>query len=247
MVAPTTATFSPTARPVVMVGGIPLVWLVVLVCICVVIFVCASSYPIILIIRWRAREMRALGLEEDMDDDEPPDRPTPLPAKKKGRGGNIPIFGAGRMSTRGKWVERRDPETGAPYFENTGTGEVSWTDPRPPKMRGSAPSQPPRPNGGSGAMVSQPMPQMGQLAQSFLPPGRGPPPGVQAAPPSRGTMGAGRPQAPPQMQQAAPASDPKFEKYARMQKAGLPEGAVRNAMTRDAISEAEQNKFLGGG
>eukprot|EP00511_Aplanochytrium_stocchinoi_P002733 CAMPEP_0204836052 /NCGR_PEP_ID=MMETSP1346-20131115/24224_1 /ASSEMBLY_ACC=CAM_ASM_000771 /TAXON_ID=215587 /ORGANISM="Aplanochytrium stocchinoi, Strain GSBS06" /LENGTH=460 /DNA_ID=CAMNT_0051970517 /DNA_START=246 /DNA_END=1628 /DNA_ORIENTATION=- len=34
---------------------------------------------------------------------------------------------------------------------------------------------------------------------------------------------------------AAPAADPKFEKYERMKKAGLPEGAILNAMSRDGV------------
>mmetsp|Transcript_7402 Transcript_7402/g.9704 ORF Transcript_7402/g.9704 Transcript_7402/m.9704 type:complete len:351 (+) Transcript_7402:220-1272(+) len=35
---------------------------------------------------------------------------------------------------------------------------------------------------------------------------------------------------------AAPAADPKFEKYERMKKAGLPEGAILNAMNRDGVT-----------
>ncbi|GBG24385.1 Formin-like protein 3 [Hondaea fermentalgiana] len=39
--------------------------------------------------------------------------------------------------------------------------------------------------------------------------------------------------------------DPKFEKYAKMRKAGLPEGAIANCMTKDGISAPEQQAFFG--
>lgn len=37
----------------------------------------------------------------------------------------------------------------------------------------------------------------------------------------------------------------KFEKYARMKKAGLPEPAIENAMTKDGLDQADQDEFFG--
>jgi hypothetical protein len=39
-------------------------------------------------------------------------------------------------------------------------------------------------------------------------------------------------------------NDPKYEKYSRMTKAGLPQGAIRNAMNRDGLPDDEINKFF---
>ncbi len=44
--------------------------------------------------------------------------------------------------------------------------------------------------------------------------------------------------------QEDPKQDPKNEKYVRMQKAGLPDGAVRNAMNRDGVTGEDQNRFF---
>ena len=41
--------------------------------------------------------------------------------------------------------------------------------------------------------------------------------------------------------------DPKYEKYSKMHTAGLPEGALRNAMVRDGIDQAEQDNVEGSG
>ena len=61
-------------------------------------------------------------------------------------------------------------------------------------------------------------------------------PAAAPAPPAGGGGGGGG---------GGAANDPKFAKYARMQKAGLPEGAIRNAMKRDDVSTADQNAFFG--
>jgi hypothetical protein len=299
-----------TTTPTLLVGGIPIVWLVVLSCALIVIGVCALTYPIILLNRWRMREKT-----RDEEDDEEEEYEEPK-KRSKGRGGGLgAIFGAGgRPSTRGKWVERIDPQSGQPYYEHTGTGEVTWTDPRPQKMRnqkqvanggnlvvasmsaspmmpnmgmgggfgtpaggpsygvpggfggGPRPGMPPQgmmpPQGGMlphtgsmGNMMPPPMagpmgsmPRMNPQAFAGNPPAMPPPgnapPGMPPPPNVRRTQGPG-PGAPAPAAPAAPAADPKFEKYSRMQKAGLPEGAIRNAMNRDGLSEAEQKAFLG--
>lgn len=41
------------------------------------------------------------------------------------------------------------------------------------------------------------------------------------------------------------ALDPKFAKYSRMQKAGLPRGAIENCMRKDGLSEEDLNRFFG--
>lgn len=46
--------------------------------------------------------------------------------------------------------------------------------------------------------------------------------------------------------QTKPPIDPKFEKYVRMHNAGLPEGAVRNAMERDGVYDNAGIEFLQG-
>lgn len=290
----------------ILVGGMPIVWLVVLSCALIVIGVCALSYPLILLNRWRMREKGRSDVEEDQEEEDEEEEPRP---KKKGGA----LFGRGRQSIRGKWVERLDPQTNSPYYEHTGTGEVTWNDPRPAKMRnnkapppgpanslvaasmmqhpnmapgfpaqgygapGGFGAQPPRlPSHGSMGMMPTGNPMMAQMG--VMPPQmQGPPrmaPGqpfqgapMQMPPPSPGGPGAAPPgmvsagsmrrtQAPPGPGAPAaaaptpapapsPAADPKFDKYTRMQKAGLPEGAIRNAMVRDGMSEAEQKTFLG--
>lgn len=298
----------------ILVGGIPIVWLVVLSCALIVIGVCALSYPLILLNRWRMREKGRTDVEEEQDDEDEEEEP-----RRKKKGGAL--FGRGRPSMRGKWVERIDPQTNSPYYEHTGTGEVTWNDPRPSKMRANK-APPPGPSSSlvAASMMQHPSMSPGYPAQGYGAPGgfgapaprlpshgsmgmmptgnpmmaqmgvmppqmQGPPrmapgqpfqgapmqmqmqpptpgggPGV--APPGMVSAGSMRrtqaPQGPgPQMAAAAPApapaapapappaADPKFDKYTRMQKAGLPEGAIRNAMVRDGMSESEQKTFFG--
>jgi hypothetical protein len=49
----------------------------------------------------------------------------------------------------------------------------------------------------------------------------------------------------PPAAQGGGASDPKFAQYAKMKKMGLPEGAVRNKMTANGVSEADIAVFFG--
>jgi hypothetical protein len=281
----------------ILVGGIPIVWVVVLSCTLIVVGVCALTYPLILLNRWRMRE-KIKSDNDEMDEEEDEEEEPQRRPKVKGA-----LFGRGRPSTRGKWVERIDPSSNQPYYEHTGTGEVTWTDPRPSKMKGKstvvagtslvastmvqqpmagggfppmasqaygAPGgfgapRPPMPSHGSmGMMVPQNMMQHAGSMGNVLPPQMQAPPRMPAGQPFPGPMGAApqmppgnappgmvsagsmrRTQAPGAPAAAAPAADPKFEKYTRMQKAGLPEGAIRNAMNRDGISEADQKTFLG--
>ena len=192
--APTTA--APTARPTTLanitpatIAGINALAFVVMVVFSIVAFVCLATYPALLISRWRFREKVKLALEEEEDradeeddgddDDDDDDRRRRKKRrgggggwfgggkkKKKDRGDRASIFQRGRGSVRGKWVERTDPESGQPYYEHTGTGEVRWEDPRPQKRAKPAPRGPPP--GPAPTPVSQ-----GSMSQMV--PARGPP------------------------------------------------------------------------
>lgn len=138
----------------------------------------------------------------------------------------------------------------------------------PPPFGGPPPSfgggiggaPPPMPNLGGGsrppppAAAAPPMPNLG-----------GPPMPSLGGPPSRGppmpNFGGGAPARPPPpsapISAPAPApsgggggggsgakNDPKYKKYVMMEKCNLPEGAIRQKMNLDGLSQAEQDAFF---
>jgi hypothetical protein len=120
-------TLRPTTVPVTTYGGLSLLWLVVLVCFAIVVIVCGMTYPMLRINRWRRMQTIARAREEEEDEDEDErDESSSGGKKKKKRGkATMSLFNKpGRQSTIGKWKERRDPDSGQPYWEHTGTGKT---------------------------------------------------------------------------------------------------------------------------
>lgn len=117
---------------------------------------------------------------------------------------------------------------------------------------------PPMPNLGGG---SPPMPSFGGPPMPNLGGGSKPPPPAMSKPQQPPPPAMSKPTAPapaiskPQAPAPAPApsgggggggakNDPKYKKYIMMEKCNLPEGAIRQKMNLDGLSEAEQNAFF---
>lgn len=275
------STFAPTSRPTAAptegakILGFDVIVFIVMIAGGVMGLVVLSIFPYIYCRRYQARRRQ---YKDNMEERR---------AKQHKRG----FFN--RFSRRpggNPWVQRIDPQSNRPYYENTMTGEVSWTDPNISTHvdpNSGAPYYMNNQNGhvswnmssvqngmggGGGYNNGQVQPYQGRG------PGRGPPMQQGRGPPMQQGRGPPQQRGPPPMQQQRPppqqqrppppqsraapaaapaappagggggggaANDPKFAKYSRMQKAGLPEGAIRNAMKRDDISAADQNAFFG--